>query len=101
MISGTRIAEEKQIARDTEDNTPFSFSEVWVTPGEQVRFALDYTVKAVVVDDRHVEYNGSIWSLSGLAQELMHLPSLPGTKFFAYQGETLADRRERLQEGES
>ena len=105
--AGHEILDE-QIARDVEEKakktarkskSPFRFSMVGITPGERVQFVRDYGIEAVVVDDRHIRYNGTIYSLSGLAQELMHLPSLQGTKFFLYQGEILADMRERVQYG--
>ena len=50
-----------------------------------------------VVDDHNVEYQGKIWSLSGLATMLMQSKwSVQGPRYFRYNGERLTDIRKRL-----
>lgn len=46
-----------------------------------------------------VEYDGDLYSLSGLAKELKQSKwSLQGSRYWVYEGETLQARRERLEE---
>jgi hypothetical protein len=54
-------------------------------------------ITATVVDDRNVEYNGEIMSLTALAKLLSGKKySIAGPKFFKYKGEWLNDIRHRL-----
>lgn len=78
---------------------PFRFSAVRIEPGAKVQFIDDPTIEAVVLDDRHVEYKGETTSLSALAKELKGYAFNPqGPTFFIYEGETLAARRNRMEE---
>ncbi len=55
-------------------------------------------IKATVVDDRHIEYEGETTSLSTLAKEILgwnHLPQ--GPLHFTYKGEVLAVMRARME----
>lgn len=55
-------------------------------------------VKATVVDDRHIEYQGETTSVSALAQKLKGFTHrVQGTLWFTYQGERLTDLRNRLE----
>lgn len=75
----------------------FTFSMVGIQPGETIVFVSDPSVAAVVEDDFHIKYNGEIWSMSALAQNLLNLQHVPqGPLHFTYQGERLTDRRKRM-----
>lgn len=75
----------------------FAFSMCDIQPGEEIEFYDDPNIKAKVVSDRKVEYQGQIYSLTGLAKMLTHTESaLAGPKFFKYKGEWLNDIRHRL-----
>ena len=73
---------------------PFRFSEVGIKPGEKVVFIEDSSIQPVVIDDRHIEYNGQTTSLSALAVQIKK-PDYPlqGTVWFTYKGVKLDDLR--------
>ena len=81
----------------------FTFSSCGINTGEYVSFVCNDNensgAEAVVVDDRHVEYKGISYTLTGLARELLKKPSsagVPGPDYFMYKGRWLNDiRRER------
>lgn len=91
---------DEQIANEVRQNakrSPFRFSECGIPIGSTIEFIEDETVKAVVVDDRRIKYNGEITSVSALAQRLKGLTHpVQGTLYFLYHGERLTDLRERL-----
>ena len=65
--------------------------------GAEIEFIDDAAIKAVVIDDRHIEYNGETTSVSALAQKLKGFDyGVQGTLWFTYRGERLADIRDRL-----
>lgn len=92
---------DEQIAnevRETARRGPFRFSECKIPVGSEIAFIEDETVKATVVDDRHIEYEGETTSVSALAQKLKGFEHpVQGTLWFTYQGERLTDLRERLE----
>lgn len=93
-----QIAEE---VRETARRGPFRFSECGIQPGSEIVFIDDDTVRPVVVDDRRIEYDGETTSVSALAQKLKGFDHpTQGTLYFKYQGEKLAERRERLEKEE-
>lgn len=93
-ILDEEIAEE---VRETARLGPFRFSECGIQPGEEVVSIDDPSIKAVVVDDRHIEYEGETTSLSALAQRIRgSRHGIAGPRFFTYEGELLAERRNRL-----
>lgn len=91
---------DEQIAdevRATARRGPFRFSECNIPVGCEIEFIEDASVRAVVVDDRHIEYNGETTSVSALAQKLKGFDyGVQGTLWFTYRGEKLADIRDRL-----
>ena len=83
-----------------ERKSPFSFEKSGIPFGAVITYALDESITATVVDDRHIEYNGVTCSLSGLTQELMGVSSIQGPKYWKYEGKTLSDiRHEREAQG--
>lgn len=81
--------------------SPFTFSKCGITIGEQVEFCCNGNPHSgelcEVVDDKHVKYNGEVWSLSGLAKHLTQAKGeRAGPQYFKYKGEWLNDIRERL-----
>lgn len=77
---------------------PFRFSEVGIKPGEKVVFIEDSSIQPVVIDDRHIEYNGQTTSLSALAVQIKK-PDYPlqGTVWFTYKGAKLDDLRKQME----
>ena len=62
-----QLAEE---VRDSVKRGPFRFSTCGIPVGSEIAFIENPSIKATVVDDRHIEYNGETTSVSALAQEL-------------------------------
>ncbi len=102
-------AEEKkdeQIAQEIseahqERMAPFAFSMCNIDVGEKIEFwrtANEPTgIMCTVADDKHVEYNGQIWSLTSLATHLLGSKrAIAGPRYFKYKDEWLNDIRHRL-----
>ena len=80
---------------------PFAFSKCGINIGEQIEFYCNGNVNTgtlcEVVDDKHVKYNGEIWSLTALAKHLTGTKSaIAGPRYFKYNGEWLNEMRHRL-----
>ena len=92
---------DEQIAnegRETVRRGPFRFSACNIPIGSQIEFIEDSSVKATVVDDRRIEYNGETTSVSALAQKLKGFDhAVQGTLWFTYQGEKLTGIRDRVE----
>lgn len=81
----------------TERASNFSFSKCQIPVGDVIEYCDDPSITAKVVDDRNVEYNGEIMSLTALAKMLSGKNySIAGPRFFKYKGEWLNDIRHRL-----
>ncbi len=93
-VKDEEIAEE---IRDEVRRGPFRFSDVGIPFESEITFIDDPSIKATVVDDRHIEYNGETTSLSALAQSLKGFDhAVQGPLWFSYKGERLSDLRNRL-----
>lgn len=101
-----QIIEEKLATAISNENrtkaSMFCFSQCDITVGEKVEFVnknnKNSGTEAVVVDDKHVEYNGMSYSLTALAKFLLGKPDvhIPGPDYFMYKGRWLNDiRREK------
>lgn len=79
----------------------FTFSSCGIEVGEKVEFVSannpNNGALAVVVDEKHVEYNGETWTLTSLAKDLLGTTAhTPGPNYFAYKGKKINDiRREK------
>ena len=93
-------AEETAKAVDTETTeraANFSFTKCQIPVGEEIEYAYDPSLKAKVVGDRAVEFNGVTMSLTALAKQLSGKKySVAGPRYFKYKGEWLNSIRERL-----
>lgn len=85
----------------TKRRSRFNFRMVDIAVGAELIFSRDENIKAKVVDDHLIEFNGEIISLSLSAQRILNLNySISGTEYWTYEGETLDDRRWRLESEE-
>lgn len=82
----------------------FSFKLLGIPKGSELIFtsgrfpAPDREIKAIVVDDKHhIELDGEITTTSAAAQKLTGANSLQGSLYWMFEGETLNDRRLRLE----
>ncbi len=73
------------------------FRNLGVPIGAKLVFVKDSQVTCTVLDDsNHVEYDGKAWKISPLAKHLLG-SNVNGFAYFNYEGETLWDRRLRLE----
>lgn len=89
-------------AKHHERLSAFAFSKCNIPVGAEIEFSCRGNQNSgsvcTVADDKHVKYNGEIWSLTGLAKHLLGTNgSIPGPKYFKYQGEWLSDIRRRIE----
>jgi hypothetical protein len=104
----TEIAEDQveldALHREQCRREQFRFSMVDVPVGATLTFSKDDTVTACVVDDKRIEFEGVITSTSAAATKLLHrrgwtLRAAQGPLYWMYEGETLAERRMRMEDG--
>lgn len=92
--------EDEKMAQEIKESSrrgPFRFGECGIPTGAELVYIDDPTIKVKVVDDRHIQYGNETTSLSALAQRLKGFDHpVQGTLWFTYQGEVLADLRNRL-----
>lgn len=80
----------------------FSFKMVNIPVGAELSFARDEFITAKVVDNKMIELNGEVTSLSSAAQQLLGKPwPAQGPIYWVYQGETLDERRKRFESEEN
>lgn len=76
----------------------FNFKMVDIPVDSELSFIHDENVKAKVLDNRSVEYNGIRMSLSEAAKQAKGFNHLPqGPAYWMYEGETLDERRKRIE----
>ncbi len=74
------------------------FNNLGVPVGAELVFTKDHHICCVVLDDfNQVQYAGKAWAISALAIHLLEGASVNGFCYFSYEGETLWDRRLRLE----
>lgn len=96
---GHEILDEKiaNEVRETAKRGPFRFGTCGIPVGSKITFIDDPSITAIVIDDRHIEYNGETTSVSALAQELKGFTHpVQGTLWFTYQGRRLSDIRDSI-----
>lgn len=70
----------------------FTFSEWEIPFGAVLEYYTDSTITCTVVDDRKVEYNGEVMSLTGVAKIITGKTSgIAGPRYFKYKGTWLWD----------
>ncbi len=78
----------------------FNFKMVNIPIGAELIFSRDENIKAIVADNKSINFNNNITSLSASAQKILGYDyGVQGTAYWMYEGETLDERRKRL-EGE-
>lgn len=73
------------------------FRNLGVPVGVELVFTKDSHITCIVLDDSNqVEHDGKAWAISALAMHLLNVSVANGFCHFSYEGETLWDRRLRL-----
>lgn len=79
----------------------FNFEMAKIPVGAELTYINDENIHAKVVDKRLIEFNGEITSPSASAQQLLGYDyQVQGTVYWMYEGETLDERRRRLENEE-
>lgn len=79
----------------------FNFKMADIPVGAELSYVNDENIKAKVVDNKLIELNGEVTSLSASAQKLLGYPyQVQGTVYWMFEGETLDERRRRLESEE-
>lgn len=79
----------------------FNFELAKIPVGSELTFINDENIKAKVVDKRLVEYNGEVTSPSASAQKILGYDyQVQGTVYWMFEGETLDERRRRIENEE-
>ena len=96
----------KEQIREQRRQANFNFSMVGIKSGDVLSFARGGDkFQATVIDDRNVEFEGEVMSLSSSAKKILERnfntgwTSARGPDFWTYEGEALSDRRIRFEEG--
>ncbi|MCF7831893.1 MAG: GIY-YIG nuclease family protein [Candidatus Pacebacteria bacterium] len=77
----------------------FNFEMVKIPIGSELIFINDENIKVKVIDNRSVEFNGQTTSLSKAAQGVLGVDwPAQGPIYWMYEGETLDERRRRIEE---
>ena len=95
-------AELDALHREQTRREQFRFSMVDIAPGSVLTFSKDELITATVVDDKRINFQGEVTSTSAAATKLLHrigwtLRAAQGPLYWVYEGETLAERRIRLE----
>lgn len=103
-ISGTKDKLKKvKVLRENKQKTkrpPVNFAKCNIPVGAELIFIEDSSVIARVVDDRKVQYNDEITSLSAISDRIKGY-STSGPTFFTYNGKTISQIAEETQWKES
>jgi hypothetical protein len=97
--------DQQALNRTRERRSVFNFNMVDIPAGAELIFSRDPNVKATVVDNRNVEFEGEVVSLSVAADRALNQigiqwKSVRGPAYWMYEGETLDERRGRFEMGE-
>ena len=97
---------EDQIAlnKAKERRGAFNFAMVDIPVGSVLTFSRDPEIICTVLDKKNVEFEGQKTSLSASALSVFHRigyewKAVAGTDYWQYEGEALAERRHRMEEG--
>lgn len=117
VVSALKLAEienitpKKDIVENKEDQNAldearkirpqFRFDMVGIPVGSELVFSRDESIKAKVLDNKLIEFNNETTSLSLSAQKILgYQYGVAGTDYWMYEGETLDERRKRIENEE-
>lgn len=84
-------------ARSKREN--FNFKMVDIPVGATLTFTRDESIVCQVIDAKRVQYKNELTSLSAAAQDALQYPrSVQGALYWEYEGETLVERRLRMEQ---
>lgn len=82
----------------------FNFEMIDIPMGSTLTFTKDITKTTKVLDKQKIEFEGEVHSLSSSALEIVHSmgytwSQISGPSYWVYEGETLTERRLRMEQG--
>ena len=89
-----------QVAR--KKRTAFNFEMVKIPPRAELKFIRDESTAChVALDQKHVEFQGEVMSISAATQKVLGITRpIQGPIYWTYEGEILDERRSRMESGE-
>lgn len=100
-ISGTKDKLKLAVNVDSQKQVvhkpPVNFRACGIPVGAKLVYKDDSSIVVTVVDERKVEYNDEITSLSAVTERLQGKSSVQGTAWFTYNDEFITDIAERTQ----
>lgn len=93
------------LAKARKDRSNFTFTAARVPVGSVITFSKGVGFTAIVLDDRRIEFRGTVTSLSASALTIVHelgytWKTIAGTDYWLYDGETLSERRHSYEASE-
>jgi hypothetical protein len=90
--------DQKSLDEARKRRAKFNFEMVGIPVGALLTFARDEAITARVINDGNIEFNGQKSSLSEAAWKILGYKHQPqGTLYWMYEGETLDERRRRME----
>lgn len=84
-----------QDIRNEAKRPPFTFDMIGAKEGEFIYYTKDPSIRAEIVDSKHVRYENETLSLTALAKKILksNTAHIPGPSYFSYKDKTLNDLR--------
>ena len=93
------LASETEAEEDRIRKPQFDFFRYGIPEGAEIEYVHDRSIKAKVVDAKHIQFEDEVTSVSNLAQRLLHRNSkVQGTLHFSYKGKRLVDIADDFEE---
>jgi len=98
--------ERNSLNKERGRRTSFTFSSVDIPVGSTLHFVRDESITVTVVDDKNVEFEGEVTSLSQSSGKILsrdygwNSTSITGPRYWVYENETLSERRLRIESEE-
>ena len=93
------VEQKKEIQEKKKIRSRFDFEKYGIKIGEEIYFSRDENIKAEVLKNNKIKLNNIEYSLSESARKVLERNRQPaGTLFWKYDGETLDERRRRMDE---
>jgi hypothetical protein len=95
--------EQQSLNKERTRRSNFTFSSVGIPVGSTLHFVRNESITVNVVDDRNVDFEGKVTSLSQSSLTLLtrdygwKASTVAGPQFWVYENETLSERRSRLE----
>ena len=94
--------DQKSLDRERLNRARFNFEMVKIEPNSELTFYRDPSLKAIVLNNKNIEFEGNTHTPSSAALIISHRmgfkwKSIQGPKYWVFEGETLIERRSRME----